>query len=106
MSIYDNAPVLIGDRVLIGPDVCICTGTHAVEAADRASAAGTSFAHPIRIDDDCWIGAGATILPGVHIGKGSTIAAGALVAKDVPSEVVVGGVPAKVIKRLGVQPFS
>lgn len=100
MSIYDNAPVTIGDRVLIGPDVCICTGTHATDWPGRQAASGTSFAHPIRIEEDCWIGARAVIMPGVHIGRGSTVAAGAVVTKDVEAECLVGGVPAKLIRRL------
>lgn len=62
----------------------------------------TSFAHPIVIEDDCWIGARVTILPGVTIGKGTTIAAGAVVTKNIEAGVVAGGVPAKVIKYLDV----
>jgi maltose O-acetyltransferase len=99
VSIYDNAPVVIGDNVLIGPDVCICTGTHEVHWRAREQVRG-SFALPIFIEANCWIGAGATILPGVRIGKGTTVAAGAVVTKDVEPESVVGGVPAKLIKRL------
>jgi acetyltransferase-like isoleucine patch superfamily enzyme len=100
VSIHDNAAVIIGSRVLIGPEVLICTGTHDVDSQERQAATGTSFAHPIRIDDDVWIGMRATILPGVRVGKGSTVAAGALVTKDIPPGVVVGGVPAKVIRHL------
>ena len=56
------------------------------------------------IEDDCWIGARATILPGVRIGRGSTVAAGAVVSKDVEAGTVVSGVPAKVIKKLSDEP--
>ncbi|KZL71399.1 maltose O-acetyltransferase [Colletotrichum tofieldiae] len=100
VSIYDNAPVTIGDRVLIGPDVCICTGTHDIHWQAREEARGTSFAMPICIEADCWIGARAVILPGVRIGRGATVAAGAVVTKDVDSECLVCGVPAKLIRRL------
>ncbi|KAK6823618.1 trimeric LpxA-like protein [Apiospora arundinis] len=100
VSIHDNAPVFIGNRVLIGPDVCICPITHALDPEVRREASGTSFAYPIRIEDDCWIGARALILPGVRIGRGSTVAAGAVVAKDVEPYCLVGGVPAKLIRRL------
>ncbi|SPJ78709.1 related to galactoside O-acetyltransferase [Fusarium torulosum] len=100
VTIHDNAPVFIGDRVLIGPDVCICPITHALDPEVRREASGTSFAHPIYIEDDCWIGARALILPGVRVGRGSTVAAGAVVAKDVEPYCLVGGVPAKVIRRL------
>jgi acetyltransferase-like isoleucine patch superfamily enzyme len=98
VSIYDNALVSIGNRVLIGPHVCICTGTHEIDPLVRKEC--SSFALPVVIEDDVWIGASVTILPGVRIGKGSMVAAGAVVAKDVDSGVVVGGVPAKVIKKL------
>jgi len=80
-------------------DVCICTGTHQVEPHLREETGG-SFALPIRIEDDCWIGARATILPGVTIGRGSTVVAGAVVTKHVEPFSVVGGVPARIIKRL------
>lgn len=102
MSIYDNAPVTIGDRVLIGPDVCICTGTHDADPQARQEAHGTSFAFPIHIEADCWIGARVTILPGVRIGRGATVAAGAVVTRDVEPGYVVGGVPAKAIQKLSI----
>ncbi|KAK8071213.1 hypothetical protein PG997_011416 [Apiospora hydei] len=100
VSIHDYAPVFIGDRVLIGPDACICPITHAPDPDVRREASGTSFARPIRIEDDCWIGARALILPGVRVGRGSTVAAGAVVTKDVEPYSLVGGVPAKLIRRL------
>ncbi|CAJ0546563.1 Ff.00g011900.m01.CDS01 [Fusarium sp. VM40] len=100
VSIHDNAPVFVGDRVLIGPEDCICPITHAFDPDERREASGTSFAHPIYIEDDCWIGARALILPGVRVGRGSTVAAGAVVAKDVEPYCLVGGAPAKLIRRL------
>lgn len=100
VSIFDDALVKIGDGTLIAPDVTICTGTHNVTLARRVEQRGTSFAKPIIIEADCWIGTRATILPGVRIGRGSTIAAGAVVAKDVEPDSLVGGVPAKLIKKL------
>lgn len=100
VSIYDNAAVYIGDRTLISPDVCICTGTHPVDMRSREEAQGTSFAMPIVIEADCWIGARVTILPGVRIGRGACVAAGAVVTKDVEPETLVGGTPAKLIKKL------
>lgn len=100
VSIHDNAPVVIGNRVLIANDVCICPGTHDVHWEDREEVRGKSFALPIFIEDDCWIGAHATILPGVRIGRGATVAAGAVVSKDVEAGCLVGGVPAKFIRKL------
>lgn len=101
VSIHDDAPVFVGNRTLIGPGVCICTSTHDLEPSIR-NAQGGSFAKPIRIGDDCWIGARAIILPGVTIGDGSMVAAGAVVSKDVEPGCVVGGVPARIIRRLGI----
>jgi maltose O-acetyltransferase len=100
VSIYDNALVTIADGVLIGPGVCICTGTHAADMYSRREASGTSFALPIRLEAECWIGARATILPGVTIGRGAMVAAGAVVGKDVAPETLVGGVPARFIRSL------
>lgn len=100
MSIYDSAPVYIGNGVLIAPGVCICTDTHEVDSAARQSSDSGSFAKPIKIGDDCWIGANVSILPGITIGRGCTIAAGAVVAKDIEDNCLVGGVPAKFIRKL------
>lgn len=55
---------------------------------------------PIRIEDDCWIGANAVILPGVTVGRGSTVGAGAIVSRDVPAYSVTVGIPARVVKQL------
>lgn len=79
--------------------MCICTGTHQLEAKDRRQNNGTSFARPIIIEADCWIGARATILDGVRIGSGTTIAAGAVVTRDIEPRCLAGGVPATIIRR-------
>lgn len=77
----------------------LCTDTHEVDPLARKEKGG-SFAKPIRIGDDCWIGARATILGGVSIGNGAVVAAGAVVAKDVNAFCVVGGVPARFIRKV------
>ncbi|TGO51785.1 hypothetical protein BCON_0154g00040 [Botryotinia convoluta] len=100
VSIFDSAPVQIGDRVLIGPGVCICTDTHELDALSRKQSQIRSYAKPIIIGDDCWIGGRAVIVAGVTIGNGSTVAAGAIVAKDDEANCLIGGVPAKIIRRL------
>ncbi|MCQ2392208.1 MAG: sugar O-acetyltransferase [Kiritimatiellae bacterium] len=92
----DQGGIWIGDDVLIGPQVVIATLNHEQEPDDRAS----MWAKPVRIGDKVWIGAHATILPGVTIGEGAIVGAGAVVAKDVPPRTVVGGVPAKILKKV------
>lgn len=98
VTILDIAPVHIGDYVMIGPNTMICTVGHPMSPMGRRKHLGQ--AKPITIGDDVWIGGGCTILPGVTIGNNVIVAAGAVVTKDVPDNSLVGGVPAKVIKKL------
>lgn len=100
ISIYDKAPVLIGERTTVLPDVCICTTTNNLQdiasVRDKSRDFNSSFAaRPIIIQEDCWIGTGATILAGVTIGRRATVLNGAVVIEDVPAEAIVRGVPAK-----------
>lgn len=92
----DQGGIYIDDGALIGPMVVLATLNHEQDPEHR----GNLFPKPIRIGKKVWIGANATVLPGVTIGDGAIVAAGAVVAKDVPSGVIVGGVPAKIIKRV------
>jgi maltose O-acetyltransferase len=96
--VLDVAKVTIGSYVLIGPNVQIYTATHPLDAQKRRE--GQELGKPIVIGDDVWIGGSAVICPGVTIGNKSVIGAGAVVVKDVPPNVVVGGNPAKVLKNL------
>jgi maltose O-acetyltransferase len=98
--ILDCGPVTIGDRVLFGPAVQVYTVSHPLRPEERNGVAGCEFTRPVVIEDDVWVGGAAIILPGVTIGKGSTVAAGAVVTKDVPPRTVVAGNPARVIKSL------
>jgi acetyltransferase-like isoleucine patch superfamily enzyme len=86
----------IEDDVLIGPKVSLITENHPLEPQHRKGLIGKS----ILIKKNAWIGANATILPGVTIGENAVVAAGAVVSKDVPDNVVVGGIPAKIIKTI------
>lgn len=94
--------VTIGRNVGIGHQVMICTSTHEMGPAGKR--AGSPYARPVTIGDGAWIGARATLLPGVTVGAGAIVAAGAVVAQDVPPNVMVGGVPAKLIKQLDSEP--
>lgn len=87
-----DAPIVIGARCDIGPNVSLVTGSH--EIGDRHRRAGAGTARPIMIGDGCWIGAGTMILGGVTIGDGSIIGAGSVVTRDIPAHTLSAGVPA------------
>ena len=90
----DQGGIYIGDNVLIGHNVVLATLNHEENPKKRSNLCPA----PIKIGDDVWIGSNVTILPGVTVGEGSIIAAGAVVRKDVDSNVVVAGVPAHYIR--------
>ena len=96
--VLDVAPVRIGNNVFFGPAVQIYTVNHPLDATKRRTL--LEQAMPVTIGDDVWIGGGAVILPGVSIGYGSVIAAGSVVTKDVPSGVLAGGNPCRVLKLI------
>ncbi|KAJ6015876.1 maltose/galactoside acetyltransferase [Penicillium herquei] len=98
VTILDTSLVVIGDRVQIGTGVSIFTAGHDTSVLSRQKF--VEFGHPVFIDDDCWIGGNAIILPGVRIGKGCTIGAGSIVTKDIPPYSVAVGSPCKVIKSI------
>jgi acetyltransferase-like isoleucine patch superfamily enzyme len=95
-SFLDLGGITIEDDVLIGPRVNLVTENHPADPAERRSL----ITKPIVIKRNAWIGANATILPGVTIGENAIIAAGAVVSKDVPANTIVGGIPAKFIKSI------
>ena len=97
-TIYDAGKVKIGNNVMFGPNVTLCTATHPTKASERLNEAGEELSFPITVGDNVWIGGGAFINPGVTIGKGAVVASGAVVTKDVPENALVAGVPA-VIKK-------
>lgn len=93
-----TAPITLGDDVVVGHGVTFITAEHTLGGAGRR--AGAVRGHPILVEDGAWVGANATIFPGVTVGRGAVVAAGALVTGDVPANVVVAGVPSKVVKKL------
>ena len=92
----DQGGIELGDGCLIGHQVVIATLNHDLSPERR----GGMIPSKVVIGKNVWVGAHATILPGVTIGDGAVVAAGAVVAKDVPANAVVAGVPAKVIKYI------
>jgi acetyltransferase-like isoleucine patch superfamily enzyme len=93
-----SAPITIGRRVGIAYQVTFITGNHHLGPPECR--AGTKVAQPIVVGDGAWIGARAIIMPGVTIGEGAVVSAGAKVAQDVPANTLVDGVPATVVTRL------
>ncbi len=96
-----GAPIVIGDRVRLGPDVSLLTISH--ETDNAGLRAGKVVVAPIEIGDGCWIASRAVVLPGVKIGAGAIVGAGAVVHRDVPPNTLVAGVPARVIRELPVE---
>lgn len=92
----DQGGISVGDNALIGHRVTLATLNHGLRAEER----DVHHPAPIVIGRNVWIGAGAILLPGVRIGDGAVVAAGAVVSKDVPPACVAGGVPAKILRRI------
>jgi acetyltransferase-like isoleucine patch superfamily enzyme len=95
-TFMDRGGITIEDDVLIGPKVNLITTNHPLHPNERRA----TISNPIHIKKGVWIGVGATILPGVTIGINSIVAAGAVVSKDVPDNNIVGGIPAKILKKI------
>jgi len=93
--------VRIGENVIIGPNVIIHSANHKFDSIQILIRNQGHDHKKVVINDDAWIGGGAIVLPGVSIGKGSIVAAGAVVTKNVEEYSIVGGVPAKILKYRG-----
>ncbi len=93
-----TAPIVIGDRVSLGQGVLITTSSHSLDDVERR--AGKLEPKPVRIGGGAWLASRAVILPGVEVGEGAVVCAGAVVTDAVPAHSMVGGVPARLIRRL------
>ena len=93
----DGGGISIGNHTLIGPNCQLLTPDHPHDYLERRKTIETGL--PIRIGDDCWLGGGVTVCPGVTIGNRVIVGAGSVVTHDIPDDVVVAGNPAKVIKK-------
>ncbi|KAA6465392.1 sugar O-acetyltransferase [Acidobacteria bacterium AB60] len=94
--VFGAGGVRIGARTLISACCSISSVTHPEPVAERR----IGIELPVVIEEDCWLGTGAIVLPGVRIGKGSIVAAGAVVTKDIPPLSVAMGVPARVVRQI------
>lgn len=94
----DVCPIRIGKNAMFGPGVCLLTPEHPLDPEERNS--GIEFGRPITIGDNCWIGGNATIIGGVTLGDNVVVAAGAVVTKSFGDNVVLAGVPARVVKDI------
>ena len=96
-TFYDLGGLEIADDVMIGPNVSIITAGHPLEPSRRRAA---TIGKPIVIEKNVWIAAGAIIIGGVTVGENSVVAAGSVVTKNVPANMLVGGNPARVIRSI------
>ena len=97
----NDATITIGNNVAIGPMTLIQGANHAMDRLDIPIVQQGHIPATVTIEDDVWIAAHCTILPGVRIASGAVIGAGAVVTKDVPKNAVVGGIPARVLRYRG-----
>ena len=93
-TFVDDGHIYIGDHVMFGPNVTVATATHPIDPELRKK--NYQYNKDVHIEEGVWIGANVVILPGVTIGKNSVIGAGSVVTKDIPSNVVAFGNPARV----------
>ena len=98
LTCVDDTHIYVGDHTLIGPNVMLVTAAHPMDHAQREQ--GLQFNKPVRIGKNCWIGAGAIVLPGVTIGDNTVIGAGSVVTWDVPAGVVAVGNPCRVLRTI------
>lgn len=93
-----TAPIMIGNYVGLGHEVLLMTSSHKI--GESGCRAGELISEPISIKEGAWLGSRCTIMPGVTVGAGSIVGSGAVVTKDVPPNTLVGGIPAKVIRKI------
>ena len=99
LTLTDDTHIYVGDGTMFGPNVTVAAAGHPVDPKLRAQ--GLQYNMPVRIGKNCWIGAGAVILPGVTIGDDTVIGTGSVVTRDIPSGVVAVGNPCRVMREIG-----
>lgn len=98
LTLVDDTHIYVGDYTMFGPNVTLATAGHPILPSLRER--GLQYNMPVRIGKNCWIGAGAVILPGITIGDNVVIGAGSVVTKDIPSNVVAVGNPCRVLREV------
>ena len=99
LTLVDDTDIYVGDDTMFGPNVTVATAGHPILPILREQV--YQYNMPVFIGRNCWIGAGAILLPGVHIGDGTVIGAGSVVTKDIPANVVAVGNPCRVLRPIG-----
>ncbi len=99
VTFVDDTHIYIGDHTMLGPNVVLATAGHPIDPELRAK--GLQYNLPVRIGNNCWLGAGVIVMPGVTIGDNTVIGAGSVVTKDIPSRVVAVGNPCRVLREVG-----
>lgn len=99
LTCVDDADIYVGDYTMFGPNVTIATAGHPILPELREQI--YQYNMPVRIGRNCWIGAGAIIMPGVTIGDNTVIGAGSIVTRDIPANVVAVGNPCRVMREIG-----
>ncbi len=98
LTLVDDTHIYVGDNTMFGPNVTVATAGHPILPELRQQ--GYQYNAPIHIGENCWIGAGALILPGITIGDNVVIGAGSVVTKDIPSNVVAVGNPCRILREI------
>lgn len=98
LTAVDDTHIFVGDHVMFGPNVILATAGHPILAELRQQM--YQYNMPIHIGKNCWLGAGAIVLPGVTIGENTVIGAGSVVTKDIPANVVAAGNPCRVMREI------
>lgn len=98
LTLVDDTHIYVGSYTMFGPNVTVATAAHPISPEHRRQ--DYQYNLPVRIGENCWIGAGVTILPGVTIGDNSVIGAGSVVTKDIPQNVVAVGNPCRVMREI------
>lgn len=99
LTLVDDTHIYVGDYTMFGPNVTIATAGHPILPELRQR--GLQYNMPVSIGKNCWIGAGAIILPGITIGDNVVVGAGSVVTKDIPSGVVAVGNPCRILRKVG-----